>query len=250
VFYLTEMARPPRLVVWDQHAIDLVILHARRRRLHRVEAALAAGFNVNAANSERQETLLHTVAHKCGDIHCSATLYLSITTLALTHGGNPNARNKYGQTPVFLAARYGKASVLRELVAGGGDVNLTCHGGESPLLVLVWGNNNDATDRLWILLQQPSLDLFATWRGATAEQWAHLRDGGRCSRGSYRARLAEMLAVEVGPGSHALAHTTTPTCCAKLRNLWRLLLAVGEAPLPQPSSLPPQLEAAPPPHPP
>ncbi len=165
--------------------------------MHRVEAAIAAGFCVNAVNSTRGDSLLHIAAHKSGDIHCVSAHYVALARLALAHGGSPNARNHRGETPVFLCARYGTASVLRELLAGGGDVNIPCASGESPLLALVWGKNRDAEERLRLLLREPSLDLSVRWRGRTTEEWAHVRDGGRCIPGGYRTTLLTMIVLEV-----------------------------------------------------
>lgn len=47
--------------------------------------------------------------------------------------GNPNIPDKLGQTPVHLAARFGRASSLRLLLDNGGKLDLKDKNGETPI---------------------------------------------------------------------------------------------------------------------
>jgi ankyrin repeat protein len=145
------------------HAVDVVTDNASRQHWDRVEAALQAGFGVDAAHSQTDDTILH---------HASTHGHLPTVLRALRHRANPNARNRQGCTPVWFAAYRGSAAVLAALLAAGGDVNAAPTSGMRPLLSLVmYGLGPDAQERMRLLLADPTLDIGATWQGLNAVEW-------------------------------------------------------------------------------
>ena len=68
-------------------------------------------------------TALH-VAAKAGQA--------AMVALLLAHGANPEARSIYDETPVLLAAGYGRLDAVKVLAARGADVTAVQHYGFSP----------------------------------------------------------------------------------------------------------------------
>ena len=50
---------------------------------------------------------------------------------------NPNQYSIYGETPLYVAAKYGSDSVVKVLLAHGADPNILTRAGDTPLCVAV-----------------------------------------------------------------------------------------------------------------
>jgi ankyrin repeat protein len=63
----------------------------------------------------------------------------------IDQGADVNARNKYGDTPLVIAARNGSNETVKALLAGGADVNIKSQNGWAPILHAsqrIHNNNN------------------------------------------------------------------------------------------------------------
>ncbi len=158
---------------------------ARHAHWKQVGQALAAGASVGAVDSAGW-SLLH---FSCVAVGSPAQPDLEAVRLVLAHGGNPNAQDCWGKTPVWAAAYDGTPEVLEALLDAGGDVNAT-RSGVPPLVVLAGYGLGDVRPRLALMLAHPALDLQATYQGKRAEEWA--RDRGRHD-------VAVLIAAEVRP---------------------------------------------------
>lgn len=150
----------------SQDVVDTVVHHAYRQQWDKVEAAVAAGFDVNATHSRYGDTIMHMGAYRG---------HVDTVLLALSHGGNPNASSAYGGTPLWRAAACGHSDVLQVLVRSGGDVNARDCCEEPPLMALARRGRGDVQRCAAILLACPDLDLGAVVDGKCAEEWASLR---------------------------------------------------------------------------
>jgi ankyrin repeat protein len=77
---------------------------------------------------------------------CETPLHLAarfgredVTALLMAHGADPSANDEYGNTPLTAAAASGHADVLQVLLARGADVNRRGLNGRSPLVAAVTG---------------------------------------------------------------------------------------------------------------
>lgn len=50
----------------------------------------------------------------------------------MENGGNPNSRNKNGETPLITAVLWGKKDNVLELINHGADTKITDNNGKSP----------------------------------------------------------------------------------------------------------------------
>lgn len=58
----------------------------------------------------------------------------------LAAGTDPNSLNRYGSTPLMVAALGADVAILHALVAAGADVDLQCPGGSTALMkAALWG---------------------------------------------------------------------------------------------------------------
>lgn len=55
----------------------------------------------------------------------------------LEEGADPNARNKKGQTPLFLASELGDDQAVRGLFCGGAQVDITDNNDDTPVVAYV-----------------------------------------------------------------------------------------------------------------
>ncbi len=124
-------------------------------------------------------TALHVaVAHKRQDV----------VMALLAAGRDSNATDSAGRTAVFVAAELGNAEILQLLIDAGGSVNAPSNVGRTPLMAVVTAVDDDALQRLRVLLACPTLDLEAIYLDKTAQQWA-VHAGN--------LRFAEALSAEV-----------------------------------------------------
>ena len=64
----------------------------------------------------------------------------------LADGGDVNARDKFSQTALMLAARHGRADAVQRLIGAGADLDVTAKYGLSATMLAVI-NHHDATVR-------------------------------------------------------------------------------------------------------
>ena len=126
-----------------------------------IAAAVARGVDVNGLR--RGEAALHRAVNGS---HREAIAAL------LAAGADANVTDYAGATPTWRCAASGTADVLQLLIDGGGDVNAADGCGESPLIALVRRGRGDGAARLAMLLSCPGLHLDAMAEGRTAEGWA------------------------------------------------------------------------------
>jgi ankyrin repeat protein len=60
--------------------------------------------------------------------------HTDVVRILLVSGANPNARNKYGWTPLMWAAGQGYNDIVRALIASGARPNLQDRNGWTPLM--------------------------------------------------------------------------------------------------------------------
>jgi ankyrin repeat protein len=107
-------------------------------------------------------TPLHWAAHE-GDVQ-------AVNTLIRAHA-DVNARNRYGITPLWLAAANGHALVVDALLhAGASPVTTRGESGESVLMIAAMGGHLPVVERLLLGGAQPNAK--DTIRGQTALMWA------------------------------------------------------------------------------
>lgn len=109
----------------EQHHQPLLLrLHraAAGGRADEIEAALAAGADVNAVDGQGQ-TALHVAA-----AHAS----VGAVQVLLSHGADPDAADAGGRTPLCAAAASGALQAVRALLAAGADPSLEDGSGRIP----------------------------------------------------------------------------------------------------------------------
>jgi ankyrin repeat protein len=85
-------------------------------------------------------------------------------------GADVKAANRYGITPLYLAAVNGSAPMLRLLLDGGADPNATGPEGETALMTVARTGRVDAATLL--IARGAKVDARETWRGQDALMWA------------------------------------------------------------------------------
>lgn len=150
---------------WTAADTICVLQEAQRNHFRFASAALAAGFPPRATLAGR--TLLHLAAASSWDGDPDRA---TMVALALQRGADPNARDRWGRTPLWIAAVTGSLDMMRALVAAGADVNAADRGrlsdfkfgpGFPPLRALCEGRlwSSGRHERFQILLGHPAVDL-------------------------------------------------------------------------------------------
>lgn len=157
---------------WTTADTICVLQEAQRNHFRFASAALAAGFPPRATLAGR--TLLHLAAASSWDGDPDRA---TMVALALHRGADPNARDRWGRTPLWIAAATGSPDMMRALVAAGADVNATDRrirvgfpgAAFPPLLALCEGRlwSPGRHERLQILLGHPAVDLKTPVLGRT-----------------------------------------------------------------------------------
>ena len=95
---------------------------------------------------------------------------LELVDRLLRSGADPSARNRYGVTPLNLAAINGSAAMIERLLAAGADANEVSKDGETALMTVARVGSVDAAK---VLLERgATVDAREPWHGQTALMWA------------------------------------------------------------------------------
>lgn len=100
-------------------------------------SALKASVNSKNADlkNSNDDSLLHVAVKE--------KKYEALSYLAFSKKCNLNLRDKYGRTPVFIAAQNGDLNALSLLINAGADINKRSYNGKTPLLSAVENNHAD-----------------------------------------------------------------------------------------------------------
>ena len=127
-------------------------------------------------------TTLHWAAH-AGDVPAARAL--------LQAGARPDVANRYGMTPLALAARGGHAALLDLFFEGGatlGAADAALRGGQTTLMLAAGAGNAEAVERL--LRHGATADAAEARTGTTALMWAALANRAEAIRALVRGGAA------------------------------------------------------------
>ena len=93
-----------------------------------------------------------------------------LVDLLLRAGADVKAANRYGISPITLAATNGSAAIVGALLKAGADPNTTTEGGEPVLLTAARSGSVEAVMRL--IAAGAKVDARESWFGETALMWA------------------------------------------------------------------------------
>lgn len=141
------------------HAQNLADLVGNGERADAL-ALLAAGTEVNAAQSDGSTALLYSAYQ--GDAE--------LVDILLEAGADPNQSNEYGSFPLSEAVQEGNVDVIRALLDHGANPNQGNLEGETPLMVAARAGHMAAAE----LLLEHGADINAkeAWGGQNALMWA------------------------------------------------------------------------------
>ena len=108
--------------------------HAARRSLRMVRLLLKKGADPNVATRGGFGTPLHwTVDPRFADKPLADGMRSDMVGAMLRAGGDPNATNRNGQTPLHFAAQTGESAAVGGMLRAGGDPNAANERGQTPL---------------------------------------------------------------------------------------------------------------------
>ena len=131
-----------------------------RNERGRVEALLAAGADVNAAQPDGM-TALHWAAYR-DDLEAARKL--------LRAGADVTAENRYGVTPLTPACINGNGAMVELLLAAGADANTSSSGGETVLQLAA--RTGEIAPVRALLARGAEVNAVAGETGQTALMWA------------------------------------------------------------------------------
>jgi ankyrin repeat protein len=141
--------------------------------------------DVNATEPDGS-TALHWASYR-GDVD---------TVDLLMRSGARVTANRYGATPLTLAAESGNAAVVDRLLKGGADPNLSADGGETALMIASRAGRVDAVRTL--LAHGANANARESTRQQTALMWAAAEGHADVIRALFQAG-ADLHAVSGGP---------------------------------------------------
>ncbi len=137
--YTTEM-----FSVNVMHGKDRPPLHriAGRGALAKLETALKQGEDVKTV-----DPVGRTAMHRYPELTLNPHEAVKLMKLLLEHGADLNARDRFGQTPLHVAAQYGYAPV-KYLIDAGAELNARDKDGRTPLHLAAAHQNTGGRDLL------------------------------------------------------------------------------------------------------
>ncbi len=158
---------PQQFIQRKQYAVDLFVEDAGTGRVDAVKAAIAAGVDVNGKSTRRGDSALH---------YAVASRDEAMVKLLLESHASPTLKGSYGETPTWLAARWGTLPILKLLVDAGGSLQDVDAEGVTAVLALVTcpsSRMDDAAARLKAMLEMDvGLDITKLYQRKTAEVYA------------------------------------------------------------------------------
>jgi hypothetical protein len=153
-----------------------------------LENALIRGFPATAVDDDNN-TLLHIVV-------CRMKMASSVPGM-LASGWDPNAKNRWGRTPVHNACRSGALDILQELVEAGGSLAIAAHDGCTPafdaysLCLVEWLQTRPEVD--WCRVNHAGLSLGDIWDAKIAKEpvWTPDKRCRQIVAGAAAAQLAQ-----------------------------------------------------------
>lgn len=110
---------------------------------------------------------------------------LDLVQPLLRAGANPNAKNRYGVTPLSVACENGNAAIVEALLDAGSDPNQALVSGETPLMTAARNGNSAALALL--LAHEASIDAREPVKQQTALMWAAAEDNAAAVERLVRA---------------------------------------------------------------
>ena len=163
-------------------AIDVPLIDAvRAGDVDQVRALLSRGVDPDAPDVDGTASL-HWAAHRDD---------LLAAELLIQAGAKTDILNRYGVTPLLVAATHGSPSMLQTLLAAEADPNVSLPEGETPLMRAARSGRAETVAAL--LASGAVADAREHWRGQTALMWATVE-------GNTKAALA---LVAAGADIHA-----------------------------------------------
>ena len=133
---------------------------AEAERWPELEADIAAGGNVNAAQADGTTALIWAVHHRRAD----AAKWL------ISAGADVNAGNDYGVAPLTEAATVGDAGLIALLLSAGASASAVMPEGDTALMLAARSGNAESVELL--LDAGAPVDARDAWHGETALMWA------------------------------------------------------------------------------
>ena len=160
-----------------------------------VRAAIQKKADVNETASDGS-TALHWAVHRDA---------LDVVDLLLGAGANPKAANRYGVTPLSLAATNGNARIVERLLRGGADPNAALPGGETVLMTAA--RTGDVAVLKALIEANADVNARESSRGQTALMWAAAENNAAAIKvlvdagADVKARTSEGAAAPTGARS-------------------------------------------------
>lgn len=143
---------PAVLAAEDKMSDETFSMLCLEGSLEDVQAALAAGANVNARDQNSATALLNAIARIGGFVETDEDdlkTGRAVALLLLDKGADASIADKSGTTPLYLAAGYGLgADFMSRLIKAGANVNAKDYLKETPLMAAARENDAEAVDFL------------------------------------------------------------------------------------------------------
>ncbi len=151
----------------DGHGRAALHVAARRKDADTIDVLLAGGARVDQRDAQGRTAL--DVASEAG---CEPCVY----ALLRAHADPSASSAPYGDRPLHIASRHGRAHVVEMLLEGGADPNAANVWGETPLHVLAESSEGQVLETARVLLAKGADTKHTDARGDTPVHAAALHD--------------------------------------------------------------------------